>query len=81
MQKWRLGEIAKTTHVGRFFMAEREGFEPSLTLRLNQISSLARSTTLPPLHNALVESEQSVSKSPVSVNAAFASQKNILHVR
>ncbi len=34
----------------RIFMAEREGFEPSVTLRLHQISSLAHSTTLTPLH-------------------------------
>ncbi len=30
-------------------MAEREGFEPPLPLRVNRISSAARSTTLPPL--------------------------------
>ncbi len=31
-------------------MAERVGFEPTVTLRLHQISSLAHSTTLTPLH-------------------------------
>ncbi len=30
-------------------MAEREGFEPPLPLKVNRISSAARSTTLPPL--------------------------------
>ncbi len=34
---------------GHFYLAEEVGFEPTLGLPLNQISSLAHSTTLPPL--------------------------------
>ena len=33
-------------------LAEREGFEPSIPLRVYMISSHARSTTLPPLREA-----------------------------
>ena len=32
-------------------MAEKEGFEPSIPVKVYQISSLAHSTTLPPLRN------------------------------
>src|SRR4051812_5368190 len=32
-----------------YFVAEREGFEPPVRLRVLRISSAARSTTLPPL--------------------------------
>ena len=32
------------------FLAEREGFEPSLPLRVNRFSRPTHSTTLPPLH-------------------------------
>ena len=39
----------KTTRSGRFSMAEREGFEPSIPVKVYRISSPARSTTLPPL--------------------------------
>ncbi len=35
------------------FLAEREGFEPSLPLRVNQFSRLTHSTTLPPLQSLL----------------------------
>jgi hypothetical protein len=36
---------------------EREGFEPSLKLPLNSISSAAPSTTRPPLHRSVMYSD------------------------
>ena len=38
------------TRMGTVKMAERVGFEPTVLVRVQQISSLSRSTTLAPLH-------------------------------
>ena len=47
--------------------AEREGFEPSLPVKINQISNLAHSTTLPPLRIE-VENYLSLSSSTTVVD-------------
>ena len=41
-------------HFATGVSAEREGFEPSLPLRVNQFSRLTHSTTLPPLHDGIL---------------------------
>ena len=53
------------------FLAEREGFEPSLPLRVNQFSRLTHSTALPPLRTLTL-----ASYSPTFRSATLSRQAN-----
>ena len=64
------------------YMAEREGFEPSVDLRLRLISSQVHSTTLPPLRRAQkitglrVQLKRKARKNPVATTASVKLHTN-----